>query len=532
MLAALSVSAMAGNIKGRVTADGKPLQGVQVSDGVTIVLTGEDGRYDLQSDKKGGTVFITAPSGYACTLKDNFRPAFWQYLNCKADQDEIHDFQLTREDQSVYSVIFTADIHLTNDPRRQDLRRFREIAYPVICKAAADARGPVYTFNMGDTTHDVYWYEYGFNESDAVRFFQDLGYPTRMLTVMGNHDHDPSIVGKDVDARAEWRNKDCWGPGNYSMNIGSDHWIFMDNIYYVNVEGKGKQAPGVKGDRSYKTKFTKAQMAWLEKDLSYVDPESAVYICVHCPPFRGKDGSCLVDEKQLVAIDSMAEKFSKGITFFAGHVHYFDICRSEAYPHLMQYALPSVAGVLWETPVDWPLYNSDGADAGIYFGEFCGNDAPKYSFRSFNGKNALFRAYDMNEVGKAYRANESVRKQQEMFKGSRLDYGEKKWKNYLFVNYWGYEPGDVVEAYESGKLLPQEHHSYEDPVKNFAYDLQILGGNVQHHKPSPKSACYHMYEFKCRTAKSPVTVMIYGKDGQMKHEQTIQRPLVFDPSHD
>lgn len=530
LLAAICVPAAAGNIKGRVTADGKPLAGVQVSDGVTIVCTGEDGRYEMDSDKSGGTVFITAPSGYACSLKDNFRPAFWQYLSCAVEQDEIHDFTLTREDQSSYTVLFPADIHLTGDPRRDDLRRFREKAYPTICSIAANAEGPAYSFNLGDTTHDVYWYEFNFTESDAVRMFQDLDYPTPMFTIMGNHDHDPAVVGSDVDDRAEWRFRDCWGPKNYSVNIGGDHWIFLDDIYYINVEGKGKKAPGVKGDRSYKSRFTKAQMAWLAKDLSYVDPDAGVYICVHCPPFAGKSDSEYLPASQLQQIDSLAAGFAHGITFFAGHVHYFDIYGMDKYPHLFQYALPSVAGTLWETPVDWPLYNSDGGDAGVFAGTFRKGSAPEYHYHSFEAGETYFRIYDMNEVGKVYKASPEIRLQQDMFKGSRLDYSERKWRNYVFVNYWGWKPGDVVEAFENGKPLKMEHKPYEDPTKNFAYDLQIIGGTVPHHKPSSKSSCFHMFEFKCSSAKTPVTIRISDSQGNILHEETLSRPAAFNPS--
>lgn len=40
-----------GNIRGKVTIDGKPLTGVQVSDGVNIVLTDSKGRYCIDSKK-------------------------------------------------------------------------------------------------------------------------------------------------------------------------------------------------------------------------------------------------------------------------------------------------------------------------------------------------------------------------------------------------------------------------------------------------------------------------------------------------
>lgn len=530
LIAATCVPAFAGNVKGRVTADGKPLAGVIVSDGIEFTRTDSEGRYDMLSNKSTGTVFITVPSGYASVLKDNFRPAFWQYLNCAEDQDEIHDFQLVKEDQDVYTILFPADIHLTNDPRRQDLRRFREKALPVIRTLAQNARGPVYSANLGDTTHDVYWYEYDFNESDAVRFFQDNDYPTRMFTVMGNHDHDPSIVGKDVDNRAEWRFRDCWGPKNYSLNIGGDHWIFLDDIYYINVEGKGKKAPGVKGDRSYEHKFTKAQMAWLEKDLSFVSPDAGVYICCHCPALRGDSGKSYLPEKQLKAIDEMGAKFDRGITFFAGHVHTMEHMSNPDFPHIYNISMPSVAGTLWETPVDWPIYNSDGGDAGVVYATFRKGVDPEFHYMSYDHGESYYRIYDMNEVGKAYKASDAVKKQQEMFPDTRLDYGQKKWKNYVFVNFWGWRPGETVEAYENGKKLTMEKHDYEDPVKNFSYDLLVLSGTVQHHRPSAKSSCHHMYEFKCRTSNKPVTVKFLDKDGNVRFEETITRPRAFNPS--
>ena len=56
-------SVWAGNISGRVICGSQPMNGVAVSDGVTIVLTDRDGRYTIDSDKSGGSVFvITLPA--------------------------------------------------------------------------------------------------------------------------------------------------------------------------------------------------------------------------------------------------------------------------------------------------------------------------------------------------------------------------------------------------------------------------------------------------------------------------------------
>ena len=302
-LAACCVQVLAGNVCGRVTCNRQPMAGVAVSDGISIVFTDRDGRYSIDSDKRDGSVFVITPSGYVARSIDGLRPGFWQPLYLAPELEEVHDFVLEKQDQSRYTVVFLADMHLSNDPARDDLNRFRNEVMPVIRRQAAAATGAVYTINLGDTTHDIYWGEFNFNETDALRLLQDLEYPTPMYSIMGNHDHDPSVVGDDVDRRAAWRERDCWGPGQFSVNIGGDHWVFLDNIIYINVEGKGKKAPGVLGDRSYLNELTEDQMAWLEKDLALVDKDARVFICTHAPMlFSGRSSGLLMPRKQVQRI--------------------------------------------------------------------------------------------------------------------------------------------------------------------------------------------------------------------------------------
>ena len=531
LLALVGVMAQAGNINGRVICSGQPMMGVPVSDGINIVLTDAQGRYSLDSDKSEGSVFVITPSGYIARTLDGLRPGFWQPLYLPVGQDEIHDFVLEKENQSRYTMILLADMHLSNDPSRDDIRRFKNIVMPAVRREASAARGHVYTVNLGDTTHDVYWGEFGFNESDGLRLLQDLCYPTPMYTIMGNHDHDPSIVGEDVDRRAAWRERDCWGPGQYSVNIGSDHWIFLDNIFYVNVEGKGKKAPGVAGDRSYKHMLTDAQFAWLEQDLSLVDDDARIFICTHAPVlYSGRDSGLLMPAGQVRRLAGLLAPFSQDAVIFSGHIHRTDICDHPDFPRLHQRSLPAASGIMWTTPVDWPMYSSGGEDAGIWVAEFEPAQEPVYRFETYLYGPRYYRFYDMNAVGEAYRASEGVKRQQELFSGTRMDYGLKKWRNYVFLNYWGWEPGDRVEMYEKNKKLKVEETRYEDPYKNFAYELPRVMSPYKHSSKASKDVTYHMYTAKASSAKTPVTVKIFGADGSLKFEQTFSRPCAFDPS--
>lgn len=524
-------AAMAASVCGRVICDGAPVAGVAVSDGVSIVLTGDDGRYAIDSDKSGGYVFVITPSGYIVRSIDGLRPGFWQPLYLPAEQEEIHDFVLEKQDQSRYTVIMLADMHLSNDPARDDLNRFANEVMPVIRRVAAASPGPVYSINLGDTTHDIYWAEFNFNESDGLRLLQDLNYPTPLYSVMGNHDHDPSVVGEDVDRRAGWRERDCWGPGQYSVNIGDDHWIFLDNIYYVNVEGKGKKAPGVRGDRSYNCVLTEEQFAWLEKDLSLVDENSRIYICTHCPVlFSGRDSGLLMPGKQVKRLYSLLTPFKNGTTVFSGHIHRNDIVDHPDYPLLHQRSCPATSGIMWTTPIGWPLYGSDGSDAGFWVGEYASGTAPVYRLETYLYGEKYFRFYDLNEVGAYYRASEGVKRQQELYSDTRMDYGQKKWRNHVMLNYWGWEPGDTVEMYEKGKKLKVENTRYEDPTKNIAYELPRVMNPYKHSSKSSRDVTYHMYAAKTSSAKTPVTVRVYAADGRLKFEKTFQRPYSFDPS--
>ena len=524
-------AALGGNIAGRVICNGQPVNGVPVSDGRAIVLTDRDGRYSIDSDKSDGTVFIITPSGYIARSIDGLRPGFWQPLYLSADQEEIHDFVLEKQSQNRYTMLLLADMHLSNDPSREDLKRFRNIVMPVIRREAAASRGHVYTANMGDTTHDIYWGEFNFNESDALRLLQDLCYPTPMYSIMGNHDHDPSVVGEDVDRRAGWRERDCWGPGQYSVNIGDDHWVFLDNIFYINVEGKGKKAPGVAGDRSYQSILTEEQFAWLEQDLSLVDEDTRVYICTHAPAlFSGRESGLLMPPEQVRRISELCAPFTHDVIIFSGHTHRNDICDHPDFPNIHQRTLPATSGIMWTTPVGWPLYSSDGSDAGIWIGEFASGQEPRFRLETYQYGEKYYRFYDMNAVGEAYRASEGVKKQQELFGSSRLDYGKRKWRNYVFVNYWGWEPGDWVEMYEKGRKLKVEDTRYEDPAKNFAYELQRVMSPYKHSTKSSKDVTYHMYVAKTTSPKTDVTVRIYGRDGSLKDEKVFSRPRGFDPS--
>ena len=517
-------------LKGMVTLDGKPAAGVLVSDGVDIVRTNSSGKYSIVSDKADSMVFVITPSGSVAVSEDGLRPEFWALLTKDPDKVEKHDFRLVSENQDKYSVLFFPDIHLSNDSRRNDIGRFYETVVPFIRKKAEAAEGPLYMMNLGDLTHELYWYEFGFNEADACTLIQKLGLPLKMYSVTGNHDHDGAIVGDNVDFRSAWLYRRVWGPDRYSVNIGKDHWVFLDNIVYINVEGKGKKAPGIKGDRSYEHALTPGQLSWLEKDLSYVPDSCNVYICTHCPFFAGSlknEGKVRMPEEQISFIDSLCTRFSSRSLNFSGHTHKFDFFSMDKYPSLFQYNLPCASGIMWETPAEYSLYCNDGAEAGLMSG-VCSDGAPiRLTYETYAHGARNYSIYDMNSVGEAYRNSEGVKIQREAAPG-REDYSDAKYHNSVFVNWWTWAPGCTVEMYENGKALEVKALHHEDPVKNFTYDLPKLMSPVKHHSARQSDSCIHMFEAKASCEDSPVEVVFRNEKGEELYRGTLARPLPFE----
>lgn len=63
------------------------------------------------------------------------------------------------------------------------------------------------------------------------------------------------------------------GPNYYSFNLGQFHFVVLDDIVYTGVN-------------TYNTYVEDVQLAWLERDLSYIDASTPIVVLTHAPLFR------------------------------------------------------------------------------------------------------------------------------------------------------------------------------------------------------------------------------------------------------
>ena len=351
---ALPLVLQAGVVKGKVTCGKKPVAGVQVSDGRQIVLTDAKGRYTLKTDKADSIVFITTPSGYKAQMIDPIRPGFWQLLTEAPSKTEVHNFKLVPQDQSNYSVIFITDTHFAADPSRNDLKRFKSTVMPVIRREykAAAAKGAVYSVNLGDFAHDRYWYDFGLNEYAAERFLDMAGYPAPIYSVCGNHDNDGAVAsrGSLTDFESAWNYRHTWGPACYSVNIGSDHWIFMDSVEYINDGAPDAKHKNINGRRNYKCRFLDQYIEWLKKDLAYVPTDTRIFLCCHVPLFNDASKSEVMVPGQAEILDQVFTDFPN-VYVFSGHTHKYIQTTTGDFPRFKQFIFGATSGSMWQHPV-------------------------------------------------------------------------------------------------------------------------------------------------------------------------------------
>lgn len=519
-------------LTGVVKCDGEAISGVAVTDGEQIVYTNERGEYNIASAKPYGLVYITTPSGYEPAMKDSVRPNFWAKTVEAIDVKERHDFELKKVDDSTFSVLMFSDTHFCNDPKRNDVKHFKELVMPAINRAAAETPHNIFSVNLGDITWDRFWYATGLSIESVPQHLADNGFPMPFYCVNGNHDYDPSVPATDnPNVNAIKRFSDTFGPTFYSMNRGGVHFVMLDNIIYKNeVKENQKTAKGVVGSRNYDLYVDDAQLAWLAKDLQSVDKTTPVVVCMHAPLFSynadGEQVSGFTDDKAEALVELV--KGFESVRFFTGHSHRTMSFVHPEYPNIVEYNVTSVGGDLWTTPDKYGLnIGEDGADAGFYLCTFNNGELSKRWYSAEGGSEYPFRAYDMNEVAKVYKQSKELQYLCKLQK-NQIDYSKPKFKNYIYVNCWIWENGCTLTATENGKPLKVEKSADSDPLaaKVIFAKPNIFETTKESKKTNRLSRAANMFRFKTSSATTPVVITLTTPDGQ-SYTQTFNRPTAF-----
>lgn len=507
------------NLSGRVCdTEGRPVEGVVVSDGDLCVLTDADGRYSMQSDKRCGHLFISIPSGYEVECSSYMIPQFFRRLSASVDRHEQHDFTLSAVDNSRFMLIASTDHHVANR-QSKDLAQFRwdNGFFADVRGVAVAADCPVYSVCMGDMSWDEFWYPRNYDLTDYREELSRNGYPVPIFHAMGNHDNDPYHADDWLSSQLF---RETIGPTYYSFNIGAAHFVVLDNIIYRNTGG----SQGSIGKLDYTEAVDPAQLAWLERDLALVEDKSApLVIVMHANLFRGCKKNGAIDHT--IGMTGAYELMSRlsgfdDVYVISGHSHINQrILHANSGIHEINVAATS--GTWWWTGT----YHDAGYDVNV-----CRDGSPGgYEVFAFDGRNVewyykgigrdrdyMFRAYDMNEVLR----NPIIAAASPDFgtaptaDGVEDCYGQ----NDILVNIWDWEPGWTIRVTEQGRELQGVQVRGRDPMHKIAYTG----------KTSAFFTCYnnHMWKFRASSATSTVTIEVTDLFGHSS-TQVMERPKSF-----
>ena len=523
-----SFAALATNISGSITCGGKGVPGVVVSDGYAFATTNAQGHYAITSDKKNGYVFYIIPSGYMPKVdnddwSERLFGGFWQPLIAHEDKpsDETHDFVLQKEKNDKHIMVFEADPQLANRKDTRDMEQYERLFLPRIKQEAQKAgRTPIYSTVLGDLSWDCFWYRRNFSIADYKNYItkNHSFYSMRHFCVTGNHDNNPSVLHSDsTDFLASASFRQAVGPNYYSYNIGQVHYVVLDDIIYENRPSKsGKYDKGVVGMRDYEAGLTDDQLAWLAKDLSYVDPGTPVFVSLHIPVWVENGDFEVVPRQKYnntsIRLCQALSKF-KTVHIMSGHRHQCYNMLPEQFPNIMEHSLGAVGGNLWASgaKTGHPTC-ADGTPGGYQVFTINGKNI-SWQLRTLEGTgNEQMRVIDGNTVKAFFSTNPTWQAIVKTYHG-RQDFSTLP-DNTVLVNVFNYDKAWKVRIFEDGRELPVKRIKCEDPYATMSYDIPMFKKKGAYGDGNATRANTHMFSAVASKPNGKITVKVTDRFGR------------------
>ena len=504
-------------VYGRVSAKGKGVKGVVVSDGIEVTATDEAGIYRLNSAKKHGYVFISAPSGYE-PFTDGILPIIHKQLTKSADAPEQVNFDLIPvEGQDNCTVLMMGDMHLAN--RTKDRQQFSEFVKDVN-DFVSTATGKVYGVTLGDMTWDLYWIvnNYGYQE-----YLKDAN-AIKGLTIyhtIGNHDHSMYYAG-DFDTVKEY--KKLIAPTYYSFNIGKVHYVVLDDVKCTNSEKTTDSKGNACYVRAYDASLTTEQLNWLEKDLSYVDKSTPLVITMHIQ-FHNEDGTQRFTSSKLV---NLMKQYPK-VQLYTAHTHRtYHVDRFDA-DHFMEHNGGAVCGTWWWSGNETPGVHigQDGSPGGYTVLKVKGTDFDWQYKATGSDVNYQFRTYDRNNIlinAKTYVPSGNATYQSK-FSDYTGRWATENKNNEVYVNVWNWDPAWKVEITENGTPLTVKRVTECDPLHLIAYTAKRLNNNAEAGFATEPNR--HLFYATASSASSTLEIKVTDRFGHV-YTETMTRPKKFN----
>ena len=304
------------DMNGSGLADGQQgLAGMLVSNGVDIVTTDRDGRYEI-AVREHDVLHLIKSRGFRTRVDAQNLPRFFHIHKPQGSPDadfiypgvpptgelpERVDFPVyPQEEPEAFEMILTAD------PQCYDLRQIQWYAQETT--QAFRRHGAKFGIALGDIVGD-HLDLYGPYNAINARF----GFPWH--NVIGNH--DLNFMAKEDRFSAETFTR-VFGPTTYAFQHASVHFIILNNIYWEGFAGLRES--GWPNTRQYHGRMRPGQMRYIENYLQHVPSHERVVICSHIPLVNRVDAQEQHRTPELGELMKLLSGHPHTLSF-SGHTH-------------------------------------------------------------------------------------------------------------------------------------------------------------------------------------------------------------------
>ncbi|MEZ4701114.1 MAG: calcineurin-like phosphoesterase family protein [Rhodothermales bacterium] len=332
-------------VRGRVRAGRANLAGVSVTDGVSVVRTGADGRYELTTTDAQPFVHIGLPDGYQIPQNAPGTARFYQPIapNARGEMDASFDLEAT-DAGSRHRFVVLADTQ-TQTPYEMGLLHDQTV--PDVISTVQELGSVAFGVACGDIMFDdlSLYPEY-------ERAVSRMGVP--FFQVVGNHDLDFS-GRSDLTSTETFCGR--FGPRYYSFERGEVHYVVLDDVFY---HGKG-----------YIGYLDDIQLTWLAADLATVEAGRTVIVLTHIPGMGTaslRNGAASPDISGSITNRERLYRLLEPYTahLITGHTHEHEhVFEGGVHEHV----LGTACGAWWSGPICY-----DGTPSGYAVFEMDGSD--------------------------------------------------------------------------------------------------------------------------------------------------------------
>ncbi|WP_299916911.1 calcineurin-like phosphoesterase family protein [uncultured Roseobacter sp.] len=299
--------------------DGEPgVPGVIVSNGRKVVISGEDGSYELPA-YGDMNLFITKPAGYVTPVNAQMVPQF-AYVHKEAGSPDLRfggldptgplpaaiNFPLIEDAQDT-----TFDCLVFGDPQPYSNR---EIGY------VRDTAGKMLAErDMSDTECLIFAGDIMGDDLSLYDRFKDIIAVGRtpQYFVGGNHDVDFDAAS-DADSFDTFRRE--WGPEYWAAEIGDVMFIGLDNVRYPCNGVDPHPFCSTDKTHTYNGVISERQLEWLGNFLPNVPQDKLIVMTAHIPFQTFTDNTAA--KHQTDNLDELAALLDgRKVLALAGHTH-------------------------------------------------------------------------------------------------------------------------------------------------------------------------------------------------------------------